>query len=86
LLFLYSTQILTEPVDKGPSALISVDFLRLLDAAELATRGGAGVVERHPAPDVFIGQQVEMGLNLFVQVVVQTSLPEHRKHPGHGHA
>jgi len=48
-----------------------VVFLHLIHAAEAPARSEASLPWAHPLPEVFLGGHVEMGANLFVQLVIE---------------
>jgi hypothetical protein len=53
---------------------ITTDLLHLVHTAELASRGSARLSERQTAPNMVVGQQIQMRLDLIGQPGVLTPL------------
>jgi hypothetical protein len=62
---------LGEIVEECEAALFSVELAGLLEAAEFAASGSAGLVGREAAAEIFFGEGVEMGLKFVVEVGVE---------------
>ena len=67
--------------DDTERAPIPVDLLHLLDAAERTSSRQARRLRRLPATDVVGLEQIEVGANVRVEVLIQSRAPEQRAYP-----
>ena len=74
--------VLEESLHEGQAALVAVRFLHLLAAAEVAARREAGLLERQPAADVLLGQQLQVALQLLVELGIEGRLAEQAAQAG----
>jgi hypothetical protein len=79
--------VLDQRLDESQPALITVCLLYLIDTPKLASCRPTCLSRRHPATQVFVGEAIEMGLNLVVQLgltiaPVEQSAHTRQKHRG----
>jgi hypothetical protein len=69
-------EIVAEGIEHGQAALIAVALLRGLDAAKLQSGMALRLVRLNTAADVFVGQQLDMRIELLGEIAVGLSAIE----------
>jgi hypothetical protein len=65
-----------ESLEKRDAALVAIGFLGLLHSAEGSARGLSCGARGHAAPEVLLGEQVEMGSDLGLDLLIEPPAPE----------
>ncbi len=78
-----------EHVDDAKPAAVFHELFRLVETAEIDARGPASLGPAQPAPDVFVLEKAQVGVELFAEIAIDPARPKQLPHareedaPGH---